>query len=124
LERDVQLQWQKGPGGEACVLDQLDLDSIDQANPHGVFVIWRSGVSTSVSVVLYVGRGILRKEIADCCRDPLIRGELGLRVTWASVDRASVDAVAAYLCEQLRPVWGEMVVPAVQPIPVNLPVTA
>jgi len=120
----VQLQWQKGPAGEACLLDQLDLDSIDQANgPHGVFVIWRSGVSTKSSVVLYVGRGVLRKELADCRRDPLIRGELGLLVTWASVDLASVDAVAAYLCEQLRPVWGEMV-PAVQPLPVNLPVTA
>jgi hypothetical protein len=124
LERDVQLQWQKSPAGEACVLDQLDLDSVGEADaPHGVFVIWRSGLATKSSVVLYVGRGILRKELADCCRDPLIRGELGLLVTWASVDLSSLDAVAAYLCEQLRPVWGE-VVPAVQPLPVNLPVTA
>jgi hypothetical protein len=106
------------------MLDRLDLDSIDQSNgPHGVFVIWRSGVSTKSSVVLYVGRGILRKELADSRRDPLIRGELGLLVTWASVDLSRVDAVAAYLCEQLRPVWGE-IVPPVPPLPVNLPVTA
>ena len=119
----MQLQWQRGPAGEACVLDQFDLDTISPDASHGVFVIWRSGVSTKSSVVLYVGRGILRKEIADCRRDPLIRGELGLRVTWASVDLPSVDGVAAYLGEQLRPVWGEMV-PAVQPIHVNLPATA
>jgi hypothetical protein len=120
----VQLQWQKGPAGQACVLDQLDLGSVGEADgSHGVFVIWRSGVSTKSSVVLYVGRGILRKELSDCRRDPLIRGELGLLVTWASVDLASVDAVAAYLCEQLRPVWGEML-PAAQPLPVNLPLTA
>lgn len=106
------------------MLDQLDLDTIGAADaPYGVFVIWRSGVSAKSSVVLYVGRGILRKEIADCRRDPLIRGELGLLVTWARVERSSVDAVAAYLCEQLRPVWGEMV-PAVHSLPVNLPLTA
>jgi hypothetical protein len=122
LERDVQLEWQKGPAGEACLLDRLDVSLIGQADaPYGVFVIWRSGVSTKSSVVLYVGRGILRREIADCRRDPLIRGELGLQVTWASVDVPSAEAVAAYLGEQLQPVWGEMV-PGVQPMPVNLPV--
>jgi hypothetical protein len=43
-----------------------------------------------------------------------------LKVTGATLDRAAVDGVAAYLCEQLRPVWGELA-PAVQPTPVNLP---
>jgi hypothetical protein len=43
-----------------------------------------------------------------------------LRVTWARVEPCEVDGVAAYLCEQLRPVWGELA-PAVQPMVVNLP---
>lgn len=122
FERDLQLQWQKGPADEWCVLDQVDLESIDRAGvPHGVFVIWRSG-RNQVSVVLYVGRGFLRRELADCRRDPLFRGEPGLRVTWAGVDLNAVDGVAAYLYDRLRPVWGELS-PAVAPMPVNLPPT-
>jgi hypothetical protein len=118
----LQLQWQKGQADEWCVLDEVDLETIDRAGaPHGVFVIWRSRMS-QVSVVLYVGRGFLRRELADCRRDPLFRGEPGLRVTWAGVDPNEVDGVAAYLCERLRPVWGELA-PAVPPMPVNLPPT-
>lgn len=117
----MQLQWQKGPSDEWCVLDQIDLDSFEHGGvPHGVFVIWRNG-STQTAVVLYVGRGPLRREIADCRRDPLFRAEPGLRVTWAPVGPDNLDGVAAYLCEQLRPVWGE-VAPGVEPLPVNLPV--
>ena len=119
----MQLQWRKDTADEWCVLDQLDLDAIDRAGlPHGVFVIWRDG-SRQIAVVLYVGRGSLRRELADCRRDPLFRGEPGLKVTWANLDPDEVDGVAAYLCEQLRPVWGELA-PQVQPMPVNLPVTA
>jgi hypothetical protein len=119
----VQLQWQKSPADDWCVLDQVDLDSIDYAGvAHGVFVIWRSGLR-QMSVVLYVGRGFLRRELADCRRDPLFRGEPGLRVTWAGVDVGVVDGVAAYLCEKLRPVWGEMA-PQVPQMAVNLPLTA
>jgi hypothetical protein len=121
LERVLQLQWQKGSSDEWCVLDQLDLESFERTGvPHGVFVIWRSGTK-QVAVVLYVGRGSLRRELADCRRDPLFRGEPGLRVTWAGVEPDEVDGVAAFLCEQLRPVWGELA-PAVPPMPVNLPV--
>jgi hypothetical protein len=118
----VQVLWQKGPADEWCVLEQLDLEKIDGTGaPHGVFVIWRSGLN-QMSVVLYVGRGFLRRELADCRRDPLFRGEPGLRVTWAGVAPGEVDGVAAYLCEQLRPVWGELA-PAALPMPVNLPLT-
>ena len=117
----MQLQWEKSPSDEWCVLDRIDVEAIEQAGvPHGVFVIWRNG-TRQIAVILYVGRGYLRRELADCRRDPLFRGEAGLRVTWARVDAGEVDGVAAYLCEQLRPVWGELA-PAVQPQVVNLPV--
>src|SRR6185503_13634480 len=52
------------------------------------------------------------------CMAPLFRGEPGLKVAWAKVERGEVDGVAAYLCEQLRAVWGELA-PAVQPEIVN-----
>ena len=117
----MQLQWEKGSANDWCVLDKIDLDEIDQAGlSHGVFVIWRHG-TRQIAVILYVGRGTLRRELADCRRDPLFRGEPGLRVTWARVEPAEIDGVAAYLCEQLRPVWGELA-PAVEPKVVNLPV--
>jgi hypothetical protein len=121
LEAVLQLQWQKGPSGEWFVLDQVDLESFERGgDTHGVFVIWRTGMR-QIAVVLYVGRGFLRREIADCRRDPLFRGEPGLHITWARVDPDEVDAVAAYLCEQLRPVWGELA-PVVPAKPVNVPV--
>jgi hypothetical protein len=105
------------------VLDKVDLAAIDHAGvAHGVFVIWRSAWRPA-SVVLYVGRGFLRRELADCRRDPLFRFEPGLHVTWAGVDIGEVDGVAAYLCEKLRPVWGELV-PRVPQMAVNLPLTA
>src|SRR5262245_34179975 len=117
----VQLQSQKTPTGEWSVLDQIDLESFERNGvPHGVFVIWRNG-TRHIAVVLYVGRGSLRRELADCRRDPLFRGEPGLRVTWAGVEPNEVDGVAAFRCEQLRPVWGELA-PAVPPMAVNLPV--
>ena len=41
-----------------------------------------------------------------------------------TVGLGEVDGVAAYLYEQLRPVWGEMVPTIVRRMPVNLPMTA
>ena len=123
----MQLQWKKGPAEQWCALDTIDLNAVELncgeqggGVPQGVFVIWRGAVAQRMTVVLYVGRGVLRRELADCRRDPLFRGEQGLRVTWATVKPAEVDGVAAYLYEQLQPVWGE-VVPSVPPMPVNLP---
>jgi hypothetical protein len=119
----MQLQWHK-TGDDWCVLDQIEASGIEGCGAqHGVYVIWRGGAMARTSVVLYVGRGVLRREIADCRRDPLFRCEPGLRVTWAGLDPTAVDSVAAYLYEQLRPLWGE-VVPSVPPTSVNLPLTA
>jgi hypothetical protein len=90
---------------------------------YGVFVVWRAGGDGRASVVLYAGRGALRREIEKCRRDPVIGGSPGLRITWAKVDPLDVDGVAAYLYRQLRPLWGE-VPSSVAAQPVNLPLTA
>jgi hypothetical protein len=120
----LQLNWHKGPAGQWVTLEEMDLAGLDAyVAQHGVFVVWRGGDVSQMSVVLYVGRGAIRRELMDCRRDPLFNGARGLRVTWASVDPGDVDGVAAYLYEQLRPLWGE-VVPNVQPLAVNLPATA
>jgi hypothetical protein len=100
-------------------LDDVDPAQVDHV---GVFVVWRPGDAARVPVVLYIGRGPLRQKIEDCRRDPIMRGAPGLRVTWARVDPRDVDDVAAYLYQQLRPLWGE-VVRSEAPRPVNLPLT-
>ncbi len=100
-------------------LDALDLARIDA---HGVFVVWRPG-NGRASVVLYVGHGALRHEIAGCRRNPILGDVSDLRITWAEVDPRDVDAVAAYLYQQLRPLWGEVARP-VPVVPVNLPLRA
>lgn len=120
----MQVQWNKTPTGHWYALDEIDVGGLGQvAAQHGVFVVWRNGAASQMSVVLYVGRGFLPRELADCRRDPLFRAEQGLRVTWASLDPGDVDSAAAYLYDRLRPLWGE-VVPSVQPLAVNLPLTA
>jgi len=115
----LQLQWAKCAGAEWCLLDAVAVSEIDQ---YGVFVVWRSGDLAHAPVVLYVGRGPLRQKIEDCRRDPVMRGSMGLRITWAKVDPRDVDGVAAYLYQQLRPLWGD-VLRSGAPRPVNLPMT-
>jgi hypothetical protein len=113
----LQLQWHKCAGAEWCSLADVDLAEVDHV---GVFVVWQPGDSGRAPAVLYVGRGTLRHAIADCRRDPVIGAKPDLRVTWAAVGPRDVDGVAAYLYQQLRPLWGE--VPGSGPAqPVNLP---
>lgn len=115
----MQLQWHKCVGGGWCRLDTLDLSAIDA---YGVFIVWRPG-NGRASAVLYVGSGALRQEIEKCRRDPILGNAPDLRITWAKVDPHDVDAVAAYLYQQLRPLWGEVPQP-VPVLPVNLPLRA
>jgi hypothetical protein len=116
----VQVQWFKSASAEWCLLHEVESAGIDG---YGVFVVWRPGHTTRTSVVLYVGRGPLRQRLDDSRRDPLMRASRDLRVTWARVDPHDVDGVAAYLYQQLRPLWGELP-RSVAPQPVNLPLTA
>jgi len=117
----LELQWHKHAAGHWCLLDDADLKAL--GTRYGVFVIWRHGNATKVSTVLYVGRGRLESEIAECRRSPLFTSPR-LRVTWAEVERPNdVDCIATYLYQQLRPMWGEILSSAT-PLPVNLPPTA
>ena len=116
----VQLQWHKRADSEWWLLQEVELASIE---PHGVFVVWRPGDKGRTSVVLYVGRGALWPEIGKCRRDPVIGISADLRITWAAVDPRDSDGVAAYLYQQLRPLWGEVPLP-VPAQRVNLPLTA
>ena len=114
---EVHLQWFKTAGGAWPAFDEVDPEQLD---PYGVFVIWRNGSAARVSTVLYVGRGALRQELARCQRDALFRDARNLYVTWAKVDDLeTIDAVAAYLYQKLRPLWGEIVL--VPPLAVNPP---
>ena len=112
----MHLEWFKGAGGEWPAFDAAD----PHQHEHGVFVIWRNGDVSRVSSVLYVGRGQIRQEIARCRRDPVFRDSRNLHVTWAKVaDIETIDSVAAYLYQRLRPLWGEIVL--VPPLAVNPP---
>jgi hypothetical protein len=103
----VQLRWHKSVTDEWSLLDELDLAQVDYS---GVFVVWRNGGEARPSAVLYVGRGALRYEIDKCRRNRFFGSSADLRITWARVDDArELEAIAAYLYQQLRPVWGEVV---------------
>ena len=113
---EVQLQWSKASGGNWPAFDEVDPEQLDQ---HGVFVIWRNGNAARVSAVLYVGRGSMRQELSRCKRDPVFRDARDLYVTWAKVNFETLDSVAAYLYQKLRPLWGEIVLGP--PLAVNTP---
>jgi len=116
----LELQWHKGAAGQWCLLDETDLQTL--GDRYGVFVIWRNGNAARISAVLYVGRGRLKSEIAECRRSPLFSSPQ-LHLTWAEVETYEIDGVATYLYQQLRPIWGEILSSAL-PVPVNLPLSA
>jgi len=113
----MRVHWFKAAGDDWPALDHVDPEQLD---PYGVFVVWRNGNAAKVSSVLYVGRGAMKHELARCQRDPMFRDARDLYVTWAKIDDfETLDAVAAYLYQKLRPLWGEIV--RVPPLAVNLP---
>lgn len=113
----VHLHWFKAPGGDWPAFDQVDPEQLD---PYGVFVIWRGGNAAKMSTVLYVGRGAMKQELSRCQRDPVFREARDLYVTWAKIDDfETIDSVAAYLYQKLRPLWGEVVL--VPPVAANPP---
>lgn len=116
----MELQWYKCAGAEWCLLEHVDTARLDGV---GVVVVWREGDSQRASAVLFVGSGGLRHAVATCRRDPVLSSTAGLRVTWAEVDPRDVAGVAAYLYQQLRPLWGAVPQP-VPSRPVNLPLQA
>ena len=116
----LELQWYREAAGRWCMLDEPDLQAL--GDRYGVFVIWRNGDAARISAVLYVGRGRLKSEIAECRRSPLFSSPR-LHVTWAEVEAHDIDGVATYLYLQLRPIWGEILSSAL-PVPVNLPLPA
>ena len=117
----LELQWHKHSSGDWCLLD--DVEPRVLGGRYGVFIIWRHGDESRISTVLYVGRGNLKSELAECRRSPLFQSPR-LRVTWADVDNPrDLDGVATYLYQQLRPIWGQIMWSAT-PLPVNLPLTA
>jgi hypothetical protein len=114
------LDWYKRVDGSWCRFEAVEPALL---GGHGVFVIWKNGDEARVSAVLYVGRGSLRDEFARCRRDSLFHNSDGLYVTWSAVSDHLLDSVAAYLYQQLRPLWGEVVTFA-SPLAVNLPLRA
>jgi hypothetical protein len=113
----MELEWAKASEG------WFSLDSVDvsDVNAYGVYVIWR-GRRRVNPIVMYVGRGNIRREIELRRTDRLFCLANDLKVSWATVDRPLIDSAAAYLHRRLRPLWGSSV-PFVFPQYVNHPLT-
>jgi hypothetical protein len=111
----VELEWAR-PDETSFRLDRVDVSALDA---YGVYVIWR-GRRRDNPIVLYVGRGDIRREIERRRTDRLFRLCTDLRVSWAIVDRPLGHRVAAYLHRKLRPLWGTAV-PFAVPQQVNHP---
>jgi hypothetical protein len=78
----MELEWAKASEG------WFSLDSVDvsDVNAYGVYVIWR-GRRRVNPIVMYVGRGNIRREIELRRTDRLFCLANDLKVSWAAVDR-------------------------------------
>ena len=115
----MQLQWHKREDRSWHALHEIDLEQIEG---YGVFIVWRDGDPHHAPAVLYVGRGSLKHELTQVRRSPLFHAAPRLSVTWAMVASVrDLEPIAAYLYQQLRPLWGEIVPPSPHTVPVNLP---
>ena len=116
------LQWVKC-FGEWCSLYDLDLAAVAV---HGVYVIWKpNGDVLRPSAVVRVGYGDIATRIAEHRADPEIasHGER-LLVSWATANPRQAAGVAAYLTQLLRPLVAEDLPADLEPVPVNIPISA
>ena len=114
------LHWIKCQGEVWCKLNLVDLAHRHFDNLGGVYVIWHGG---DIPATVYVGQAAsFRSRFGQHRKDPSIQryANLGLYVTWSSVDPLYLNGVERYLGEQLKPKVGKNW-PQDPPIPVTLP---
>lgn len=116
----MQLQWIKCQGDVWCMLSNVNLSHPHFDNMNGIYVIWHAGPNPAT---VYVGQGFIRDRLAAHRTDRRIQqyNSLGLYVTWASVQSASLNAVERYLADKLAPKVGEAHPDVALPAIVNLP---
>jgi hypothetical protein len=114
----MQLTWIKSTANDWLNFEKFKLASC--TTPLGVYVIWHAGLTPWT---VRVGQGDIATRIGEHRGDRLILSHAskgGLWVTWAAVQRSSLDGVERFLADTLQPLVGDRH-PAVVPIPVNLP---
>jgi general secretion pathway protein E len=84
-----------------------DLFTVDLASPHfdgmdGVYAAWSGGSAPSPVVV---GHGNIRDELTRLRSDPPIEPfrAVGVFITWARADSATLEGISRYLSETLQP---------------------
>lgn len=113
------LNWQKCPGNQWCVLQGLDTSAISYLL-SGVYIIWLSG---DPGQVVRVGQGIIQDRLESHQNDSeiLACADHGvLYVTWAYVQAHQQDGVERFLADHYQPLIGDRF-PDANPIAVNLP---
>jgi hypothetical protein len=111
------LSWVKSTTGDWLSLGGFDLAGIKTV---GVYVIWFAAQGRNV---VRLGQGKIADRLAAHGKDKeiLAYAQYGaLKVTWAAVPAAQLDAVERYLADTLNPLVGDAF-PDVVPLAVNLP---
>ena len=115
----MNILWNECEGGVWCPLNSVNLGHHHFNNLIGVYVIFHSLHNPRT---VRVGQGSIKDRIEAHRTDPEVQAynNLGLYVTWASVQTSDLDGVEVFLAQYLKPLVGEKF-PNVPPIPVNLP---
>lgn len=97
------VSWVKSTTGEWLDLERVNLTSVTAT---GVYIIWHGGSNPRV---VYVGQGDVADRLSSHRGDRRILAykNQGLYVTWAAVDRQSLDGVERYLADKWNPLVGD-----------------
>ena len=113
------LKWNRCQHDLWCRLDTVNLQHVHFDDMEGVYIIWHGGEKPRV---VYVGQGVIYKRLYEHREDERIQqyADHTLYVTWARVDKSSLDGVERYLADYWKPKVGEKH-PDAPPIEVNSP---
>jgi hypothetical protein len=116
----MNVRWAVKPDGEWFSLEE----SLQHVGLHarGVYIIWiPNPTNNRPATALKVNSGNLTIRLALERTDPYVyKSPSPALVTWAEVDARHHSGLVKYLTEMLEPVlWDHL--PAVEPIPVELP---
>jgi hypothetical protein len=95
------IDWCKCVLQSRCRLNLINLNNEHFDNLIGVYVIW---CGNDTNKIVSVGQGIIRDKLVEMQIDKKVQGYgPDLFVTWATVPKASLEGVEAFLCSELIP---------------------
>ena len=115
------LNWIRYKDRRWCKLNSVNLCDPHFERRNGIYIVWHGGKEASV---LYIGHGNIREQIKLCRNNSEIQKyeDLGLFVTWATVQEMDQDGIMSHLIDKWSPkIRDDNNIPKASSIQVNSP---